>query len=163
MSMPQQHAGFFAVRVHHTHCDTAMGSPCCAEANLKTAAQAAARKALANVTTLFFDDAHPPARPSVWPVICSTCHVPAVRMHACQAAATLSVVINGARLSHAGEPAAADVLSPAASLGRGGAQNGAASPRGSIQEDGHSLSLVDYRCRQPCSLPLNSLRHSPFC
>ena len=43
----------------------------CAEANLKAAAQAAARKALANVTTVFFDDAHPPARPSVLRIICS--------------------------------------------------------------------------------------------
>ena len=71
MSMPLLHADFFAVRVHHTHCNTAIGSPCCAEANLKAAAQAAARKALANVTTVFFDDAHPPATPSVWPTICS--------------------------------------------------------------------------------------------
>lgn len=37
---------------------------CNAEADLKAAAQAAAKKALANVTTIFFDDADPPARPS---------------------------------------------------------------------------------------------------
>jgi hypothetical protein len=92
VSMPLQHAGLFAFRVLYAQCALTIVISCCAEANLKAAAQAAARKALANVTTVFFDDAHPPARPSVWPVSCSahTMH----QLMLCQPAATLRLVTN---------------------------------------------------------------------